>query len=191
MDLCNAEVLFPYLNGEDLNSRPDCSASRWVIDFNDASLAVASQWKIPFQRVESLVYPERQKVNRKAHRERWWQYGDKRPALRKAIADLDEVLAIARISKTAMPVRVPTHQVFNERSWCLRPIHMHCRPCSHRRFTKHGLSSTGPRCERTSSTRLRMCSKRIHGQCRLVGSNRSVARLTESAVRSCFAAISA
>ena len=29
------EVLFPYLNGEDLNSRPDCSASRWVIDFND------------------------------------------------------------------------------------------------------------------------------------------------------------
>ena len=33
----NAEVLFPYLNGEDLNSRPDCSASRWVIDFNDAS----------------------------------------------------------------------------------------------------------------------------------------------------------
>ncbi|BBX37118.1 hypothetical protein MMAG44476_37828 [Mycolicibacterium mageritense DSM 44476 = CIP 104973] len=115
MDLCNAEVLFPYLNGEDLNSRPDCSASRWVIDFNDASLAVASQWKIPFQRVESLVYPERQKVNRKAHRERWWQYGDKRPALRKAIADLDEVLAIARISKTAMPVRVPTHQVFNEK----------------------------------------------------------------------------
>ena len=31
----NAEVLFPYLNGEDLNSRPDASASRWVIDFND------------------------------------------------------------------------------------------------------------------------------------------------------------
>jgi hypothetical protein len=30
----NADVLFPYLNGEDLNSRPDASASRWVIDFN-------------------------------------------------------------------------------------------------------------------------------------------------------------
>ncbi|MET9818231.1 DNA methyltransferase, partial [Streptomyces sp. NPDC006355] len=26
----NKDVLFPYLNGEDLNSRPDCSASRWV-----------------------------------------------------------------------------------------------------------------------------------------------------------------
>ena len=32
-----ARCCFPYLNGEDLNSRPDCSASRWVIDFNDCS----------------------------------------------------------------------------------------------------------------------------------------------------------
>lgn len=31
----NREVLFPYLNGEDLNSRPDQSASRWVINFRD------------------------------------------------------------------------------------------------------------------------------------------------------------
>ena len=36
-DARNAEVLFPYLNGEDLNQRPDASASRWVIDFNDRS----------------------------------------------------------------------------------------------------------------------------------------------------------
>ena len=27
--------LFPYLNGEDLNSRPDQSPSRWVINFFD------------------------------------------------------------------------------------------------------------------------------------------------------------
>jgi hypothetical protein len=31
----NAEVLFPYLNGEDLNSHPEQSASRWVINFWD------------------------------------------------------------------------------------------------------------------------------------------------------------
>jgi hypothetical protein len=29
----NRDVLFPYLNGEDLNSRPDQSPSRWVINF--------------------------------------------------------------------------------------------------------------------------------------------------------------
>ena len=27
--------LFPYLNGEDLNTRPDQSPSRWVINFFD------------------------------------------------------------------------------------------------------------------------------------------------------------
>jgi very-short-patch-repair endonuclease len=31
----NKDVLFPYLNGEDLNSRPDQSPSRWVINFKD------------------------------------------------------------------------------------------------------------------------------------------------------------
>lgn len=31
----NADLLFPYLNGEDLNSRPDQSASRWVINFRN------------------------------------------------------------------------------------------------------------------------------------------------------------
>ena len=34
-DSRNGDVLFPYLNGEDLNSRPDQSASRWVINFRD------------------------------------------------------------------------------------------------------------------------------------------------------------
>ena len=45
--------------------------------------------------------------------ERWWQYGDKRPALRKAIAELPEVLVIALVSKSVMPVRVATGQVFS------------------------------------------------------------------------------
>jgi hypothetical protein len=31
----NRSVLFPYLNGEDLNTKPDQSPSRWVINFQD------------------------------------------------------------------------------------------------------------------------------------------------------------
>ena len=33
--LPNKDVIFPYLNGEDLNSRPDQSPRRWVINFFD------------------------------------------------------------------------------------------------------------------------------------------------------------
>lgn len=110
-----SEVLFPYLNGEDLNSRPDCSASRWVIDFNERSLPEARRYELAIARVEELVKPERARNSNKQRREIWWRFTRNAPEMRKAIADLDEVLAIARISKTAMPVRVPTSQVFNEK----------------------------------------------------------------------------
>ena len=111
----NAEVLFPYLTGEDLNSRPDASSSRWVIDFNDRSETAAQDFQSPYERVRDQVQPERKKNNRKVYRDYWWQFGEKRPAMRKAIADLDEVLVIALVSKTAMPVRVPTGQVFSHK----------------------------------------------------------------------------
>ena len=55
----NAEVLFPYLNGEDLNSRPDTSASRWVIDFNDRSEEDAREYRLPYERLVERVKPER------------------------------------------------------------------------------------------------------------------------------------
>lgn len=39
----NRNVLSPYLNGEDLNSRPDQSSSRWVINFHDWPLDRSSE----------------------------------------------------------------------------------------------------------------------------------------------------
>ncbi len=113
-DAKNIEVLFPYLTGEDLNQRPDGSASRWVIDFNDRIEVDAAGYGNPYSRVLSAVKPERQKNNRKLYRDRWWQFGERRPGLRRAIADLDEVLVIARVSKSVMPVRVSTGQVFSD-----------------------------------------------------------------------------
>ncbi|MGA5541291.1 DNA methyltransferase [Mycobacterium sp. NPDC051198] len=115
----NSDVLFPYINGEDLNSRPDCSGSRWAIDFNDQTEEHARTYRLPYSRIAETVKPERQRtrpngeyVQRKPLPQRWWQYAEKRPALRKAIAGFDEVLVIALVSKTVMPARVPTGQVF-------------------------------------------------------------------------------
>ncbi len=62
-DSSNADVLFPYLNGEDLNSRPDVSASRWVIDFNDWPEPRAQDYKLPYERIIHAVKPERQRQN--------------------------------------------------------------------------------------------------------------------------------
>ncbi|MFF6927645.1 Eco57I restriction-modification methylase domain-containing protein [Streptomyces californicus] len=116
----NAEVLFPYLNGADLNSRPDCGASRWVINFHDWSEEKAASYPDIYAIAEREVKPVRQRVKedgtyalRKPLPLRWWQYADKRPALVKAIAGLEQVLVIALVSKTAMPVRQTTRQVFS------------------------------------------------------------------------------
>ncbi|MGH3786681.1 MAG: Eco57I restriction-modification methylase domain-containing protein, partial [Pseudonocardiaceae bacterium] len=110
----NAEVLFPYLNGEDLNSRPDASPSRWVIDFNNRSEVTAQRYQLPYERVHERVKPERLRNKfSKTARERWWQFERHRPELYNAIDGLGRVLVIALVSKTVMPIRVPTGQVFS------------------------------------------------------------------------------
>lgn len=120
IDPKNAEVVFPYLSGEDLNQRPDGSGSRWVIDFNDWTEERAQSYQLAYARVAERVKPERQRLKpngeyalRRPLPQRWWQYGEKRPALRRAIANLPEVLAITHHSKSVMPMRVPTGQVFS------------------------------------------------------------------------------
>lgn len=109
----NADVLFPYLNGEDLNQRPDARASRWVINFHDWPEEKAAEYADVFAIVERDVRPVRATNNRSVYREYWWQYAEKRPALLAAIADLEQVIVIALVSKTATPVRQPTGQVFS------------------------------------------------------------------------------
>jgi hypothetical protein len=108
----NRDVLFPYINGQDLNSRPDCSASRWVINFHDWPEDQARAYRDPYVQVVREVKPERDHNNRKVRRERWWQYGELALGLYEAIRNLDRVIVITLVSKAVMPVMVPTGQVF-------------------------------------------------------------------------------
>jgi hypothetical protein len=115
-DTRNADVLRPYLNGEDINARPDCTAPRWIIDFSDWSEHKAKEYRVCYDQVLGRVKPDRQtKIGyARSARERWWQFFLPRPALRKAIAGLDHVIVIARVSATVMPVMVPASQIFSE-----------------------------------------------------------------------------
>lgn len=109
----NADVLFPYLNGQDLNTRANSSASRWIVDFRDWSIERAQTYPDCFERVLMLVKPERDQIKRKAYRERWWQFAEGQMSMRSAIANLERLSAITLVSKTVMPVMVPTGQVFS------------------------------------------------------------------------------
>lgn len=96
----NKDVLFPYLNGEDLNSRPDQSPSRWVINFHDWTLEVAETYPDCMKIVRERVKREREKQNDKGGKEVWWRFLRTRPELYSTIADMRRVLIIALNSRS-------------------------------------------------------------------------------------------
>ncbi|MDT9698562.1 Eco57I restriction-modification methylase domain-containing protein [Streptomyces sp. P17] len=111
----NAEVVFPYLNGEDLNQRPGATASRWVINFHDWSQEKAAEYTDVFAVVEREVKPVRLQVTHSKHaREHWWQYERSRLELYSAIAGLERAIVIVRHSNSLAPSRLPTDQVFSD-----------------------------------------------------------------------------
>jgi hypothetical protein len=110
----NGDVIRPYLVGEDVNARCDGSPSRWVIDFRDWPEDRARDYGMPFEHVAQHVRPERAKANRAAHRMRWWQFGETRPALRRAIEGLERCIVLTRHSKAVLPIFVPTRVVMSE-----------------------------------------------------------------------------
>jgi hypothetical protein len=111
----NRDVLFPYLVGEDLNTRPDQSPSRWVINFFDWPLERAEQYPDCLDIVRRLVKPHRDKVNRARNRERWWIYAENRPGLYSAIASLKRVMVLTIVSRTVAFAFTPSDWVFSHR----------------------------------------------------------------------------
>lgn len=108
----NKDVLFPFLNGEDLNSRPDQSPSRWVINFFDWPEDAARKYPECFSIVEEKARPERLKIKDKFGRENWWRFLRHRPELAEAIASLEKVMVCALVSKYIMPFFADSKIVF-------------------------------------------------------------------------------
>ncbi|SUJ07336.1 Uncharacterised protein [Sphingobacterium spiritivorum] len=98
-DMRNKDVLFPYLNGDDLNSDPEQKPSRWVINFFDWDEEKAKTYPDCYEIVEKLVKPERERPHNTMGRKLWWQFYRRGVALYNAISELDQVMAINRHAK--------------------------------------------------------------------------------------------
>jgi hypothetical protein len=141
----NAERVFPYIGGEEVNNDPKHKHHRYAIDFFDRPLRrvanmkawvsmddadrahcrttglvpedypdkVAEDWPDLIEIVRRRVKPERDRQKRDARRIRWWQFAEKTPGLYTAIAALDSVLAMSRISTYLGFTRLPAGMVYS------------------------------------------------------------------------------
>ncbi len=112
----NAERIFPYIGGSEVNTSPTHSHHRYVINFGEMSEAEARQWPDLMQIVEEKVKPERMKQKDKGGQEKWWQFLRTRPELRSQMKGLDRVLVIARVTKYAAFSFLENKYVFNEKT---------------------------------------------------------------------------
>jgi len=97
----NEEVLFPYLNGDDLNSRPDQSPSRYVINYFDWPIERAKEYPDAYKILEERVKSERLGKSKDIASYPWWQFWRPRGELYRTIARTERglVLAVPRVSK--------------------------------------------------------------------------------------------
>lgn len=110
----NKEVLFPFLNGDDINKRPDQSPSRWAINFFDWEEDFCRKnYPNCFEILEQLVKPQRMLDNRASYRIFWWQYAEKRSNLYRAISPLSRVMVVALTSNTVAFCFMPNNIIFS------------------------------------------------------------------------------
>ena len=96
----NSEVIFPYIGGNEVNSRPKHDHHRFVIDFRDRKEEECwANWPEIMKLVEKKVKPVRQErksngqyKQRSPLPEKWWIHAEKRPELYKTINNCERVL---------------------------------------------------------------------------------------------------
>lgn len=92
----NAEVLFPWKNGEALTKGdPD----RWIISFGEMSEDEAALFEQPFDYVRTHVLPARSKSSSEMEKRRWWLLARRAPDMFAAISGLSRFLVTPETSK--------------------------------------------------------------------------------------------
>jgi hypothetical protein len=111
----NAERIFPYIGGEEINGDPRHAHRRFAIDFGDMEEAeVRSRYPDLLEIIERLVKPDRLEDNRESYRRNWWRYAERRGKLYSAVTGLPRVLALSRVSPLLMLSQLPTGIIYAE-----------------------------------------------------------------------------
>jgi hypothetical protein len=113
-DSTNAQVLRPYLGGEEANRSPTGAFERYVIDFTSMSLAEARRWPLLMEIIETKVRPARENDKRGTYKTYWWRPGESGGALYRALAGKSNCLVTSRVTKHLAFSFRPTSWFFAE-----------------------------------------------------------------------------
>lgn len=111
-DSRSAQVLFPIINGQELNNQPDQQPGRSIINFFDWPVEKAKKFKEPFQIVEECVKPVRMQQKDKGGKEKWWNFLRPRMELYSNISSLPRCFAAAATTKYLNFSAATTDRVF-------------------------------------------------------------------------------
>jgi len=115
-DKRNAERIFPYLGGKEVNTSPEQMFHRYVINFGSMTLEGAGRWPELLDIVRQTVKPERDKLRDNSmgwrRRQYWWRYGSEAGGLYEAITNLPKCLVNSQVSKHLVFAFQPTGRVF-------------------------------------------------------------------------------
>ncbi|MGE6710645.1 class I SAM-dependent DNA methyltransferase [Hyphomonas sp. NPDC076881] len=92
----NSYVLKRWYNGQAITDR---WKDLWIIDFGLQPFSEACLFEQPFQHLQRVVLPSRQKTLRQRRREYWWQFNEPAPGLREKTKHLKRVLVTPEVSK--------------------------------------------------------------------------------------------
>ncbi|MDR5730096.1 MAG: N-6 DNA methylase, partial [Terriglobia bacterium] len=109
----NSEVVRPVASGIDLVRE---SRHLWTIDFGLMSEELAAQYELPFEYLRKYVFPIRSRNRRSSYAQRWWQYAEPRPGMRKALAGLSRYAATPELSKHRSFVWVEPNVLCNQQT---------------------------------------------------------------------------
>jgi hypothetical protein len=113
-DVKYRDVLWPYVNGKELNSMSSVSPPRYVINFGNRTEEQAAKYPLAMRRVRELVKPQRDPLTRQIHEKCYWKHWDKREALYEAIKPLKRVLVCSFVSKHLPFTFLPTGWVYSK-----------------------------------------------------------------------------
>ena len=119
----NAEAIFPYIGGDEVNDTPAHAHHRYVVDFRDrCEEECRSNWGNLMDLLDKKVRPQRQEKKqggeyklRKPLPQKWWMHADKRPSLYRELTGRDRCIAISRVAIYFSFAIVKCGSVFSDR----------------------------------------------------------------------------